>query len=46
MTRYAGHAGECARKEMFQGVDGIIVVGGDGMFSEVSSLHTSVPSNF
>eukprot|EP00038_Savillea_parva_P030777 m.80209 g.80209 ORF g.80209 m.80209 type:complete len:600 (+) comp9334_c0_seq2:271-2070(+) len=40
VTRYAGHAGKCAQEELFDGVDGIVVVGGDGMFSEVlNGLH-------
>jgi len=40
VTRYAGHAGDCARTELFDDVDGIVVVGGDGMLSEVlNGLH-------
>ena len=39
-TKYANHAYEFIQNETLDSFDGIISVGGDGMFSEVVFTHT------
>ena len=43
-TKYANHAYEFIQNETLDRFDGIISVGGDGMFSEVVFTHTNLVS--